>query len=317
MKVSVIVPIYNAEKTLERILNSLMSQTLKDFEVLMINDGSNDSSGIICESYAKKDSRFKAIHKVNGGVSSARQIGIERATGEYIIHADSDDWVEQTMLEELYNEAINKKADIVICDYFVNYKNGQHYVNQKPENLNQQNIQNELFGKLHGSCCNKLVKRKCIEDYNIKFIQDVNYCEDLLFWLEILNYPLKISYLNKAFYHYYYDIDNKSIMGNYNMSFFNTSCKVVELINNILPNEIRDINVRKFKISIKCGAFEHPIFTSKQYYNIYPEVNKYLWSDCKTSLVNKALIFLSYHGFYHLSTWLYSKKNKLKGRTAR
>lgn len=317
MKVSVIVPIYNAEKTLERILNSLMSQTLKDFEVLMINDGSNDSSGIICESYAKKDSRFKAIHKVNGGVSSARQIGIERATGEYIIHADSDDWVEQTMLEELYNEAINKKADIVICDYFVNYKNGQHYINQKPENLNRQNIQNELFGKLHGSCCNKLVKRKCIVDYNIKFTQGINYCEDLLFWLEILNYPLEISYLNKAFYHYYYDIDNKSIMGNYNMSFFNTSCKVVELINNILPKEIRDINVRKFKISIKCGAFEHPIFTSKQYYNIYPEVNKYLWSDCKTSLVNKALIFLSYHGFYNLSTWLYSKKNKLKGRSTR
>ena len=124
MKVSVILPVYNAATTITRMLDSLRDQTLVDFEVLMIDDGSTDNSGAILDEYAQKDNRFRVVHKKNEGVSAARQTGVELAQGEYVIHADSDDWVDQTMLEELYAKAENDDADVVICDFFSNTDTG-------------------------------------------------------------------------------------------------------------------------------------------------------------------------------------------------
>ena len=115
-KISIIVPIYKAESTLLRCLDSLKTQTFADFEVLMVDDGSPDRCGEMIDEYAAKDVRFKAYHKSNGGVSSARQFGIDHAVGEYTIHADPDDWVEPTMLEALYGKAKEEDADMVICE---------------------------------------------------------------------------------------------------------------------------------------------------------------------------------------------------------
>ena len=103
-KISVIVPVYKAEAYLHRCVDSLLAQTFQDFEVLLVDDGSPDRSGEICDEYARKDSRVRVFHKENGGVSSARQYGMDHAQGEYTIHADPDDWVEPTMLEELYRK---------------------------------------------------------------------------------------------------------------------------------------------------------------------------------------------------------------------
>ena len=94
-------------------------QTWSHFEVLLINDGSTDESGVICEEYADKDHRFKVIHKQNEGVSAARQTGIEAASGIYVIHADADDWVESEMLQDLYAKAVSTHADVIFCDYYV------------------------------------------------------------------------------------------------------------------------------------------------------------------------------------------------------
>ena len=103
--ISIIIPVYKAEGHLHRCVDSILAQSFTDFELLLVDDGSPDGSGKICDEYAAKDSRVKVLHKQNGGVSSARQTGIENATGEYTIHADPDDWIEPTMLEELYNKA--------------------------------------------------------------------------------------------------------------------------------------------------------------------------------------------------------------------
>ena len=119
-KVSVIIPIYKAEKYLQKCLNSFLKQTLQDIEILLIDDGSPDNSGRICDEYTRLDSRIKTYHKPNGGVSNARQYGLERASGEFIIHADPDDWADCEMLEELYNNAITNSTDVVICDFFIN-----------------------------------------------------------------------------------------------------------------------------------------------------------------------------------------------------
>jgi glycosyltransferase involved in cell wall biosynthesis len=97
-----------------------VNQTLGNIEIILIDDGSPDGSGAICDEYSKRDTRIKVVHKENGGLSSARNVGLELSTGEYYIVCDSDDWVETTMYEELYNKAKQEDADIVLCDYLVN-----------------------------------------------------------------------------------------------------------------------------------------------------------------------------------------------------
>lgn len=201
-KVSVIVPVYKAEKYLNRCVDSLLAQTFKDFEVLLIDDGSPDKSGEMCDEYARKDSRVRVFHKENGGVSSARQMGIDNARGEYTIHADPDDWVEPDMLEELYKKAKETGADMVICDYYVNIGNKQKYIKQQPSSLLHEDVLCQLFQQLHGSCCNKLVRLDCCRKYDVKFPLSLSKFEDLYVNASLLKNPMKVEYLGEAFYHY-------------------------------------------------------------------------------------------------------------------
>lgn len=111
-KVSVIVPVYNVEKYLNRCIDSILNQTFRDFELILVDDGSTDQSGRICDEYKEKDNRIVVIHKTNGGLSDARNYGIDRAKGEYITFIDSDDWIKERYIEVLYNNAVKFKVDI-------------------------------------------------------------------------------------------------------------------------------------------------------------------------------------------------------------
>lgn len=240
MKVSIILPVYNAVTTITRMLDSLRDQTLVDFEVLMIDDGSTDSSGSILDEYALKDNRFRVVHKKNEGVSVARQTGVELAQGEYVIHADSDDWVDQTMLEELYAKAENDDADVVICDFFSNTDTDQTLCKQRPSELKADVILRELFQQLHGSCCNKLVRRACYNKYNVRFPKGINHCEDLLFWAQLLQHTdVKVSYLPKAFYHYY--VNSNSITRHYTRSTYEMRLKYLAKLYEILKPKYKNI----------------------------------------------------------------------------
>lgn len=256
-KVSVIVPVYNAEKYLRRSLDSLKIQTLQEFEVILIDDGSKDFSSAICDEYVGSDSRFSVIHKQNEGVSAARQTGLDAAHGEYVIHVDSDDWVEPTMLEELYTKAISENADIVICDYFNNIGPKQTVCNQRPSSLEPKKILQELFQQLHGSCCNKLARRACYKQYGIQFPCGINYCEDLFTWVQLLSHEeVKVAYLNKAFYHY---CDNpESITRSYQRSQYETRCKFVHLLEKVLHSDLKStiVNKVKFDIFIEANIFD-------------------------------------------------------------
>lgn len=201
-KISVIVPVYKAEAYLHRCVDSLLAQTFRDFEILLIDDGSPDRSGEICDEYAKKDKRVRVFHKENGGVSSARQCGMDNARGEYTIHADPDDWVDPDMLQELYEKAKAEDADMVICDFYNEEKNKTTYVCQVPSSLYHETVLCDLFRKLHGSCCNKFVRRSCYECFKINFPLELSYCEDLYVNTCILAHNIKVAYLPKAFYHY-------------------------------------------------------------------------------------------------------------------
>lgn len=200
--VSVIVATYNADRYLERCLNSIASQTMTDFEVIVIDDGSTDNTGMIADSFAQKDNRFSIIHKVNGGVASARQAGIERAIGDYIIHVDSDDWVDPEMLEELVQCAIRDCADMVICDYYEISCDGERYNCQRPFPTDRLSIWGQTMNSLAGSLWNKLIKRTCYYDNSISFAEGINLEEDKLICLKILSKDISVTYLNRAYYHY-------------------------------------------------------------------------------------------------------------------
>ena len=133
-KVSIIIPVYNVQKYLRKCLDSIVNQTFKNIEIIIINDGSSDNSLNICKEYSKKDKRINIINKHNEGVSKARNTGLLYATGEYISFIDSDDWVEQNMIEELYNSITSNKADLCICNFIKENKNKRDYIKS---NINQ------------------------------------------------------------------------------------------------------------------------------------------------------------------------------------
>jgi len=124
--ISIIVPVYNAELTLVRCVDSILNQTLTDFELLLVDDGSRDDSGRICDEYVKKDKRIRVFHKENGGVSSARNLGLSKAVGKWIAFADSDDWCDPLMYETLLSAAETNGFDIQFCGFWI-VSNGKYY----------------------------------------------------------------------------------------------------------------------------------------------------------------------------------------------
>ena len=257
-KISVIVPVYKAENYLHRCVDSLLAQTFQDFEILLIDDGSPDRSGEICDEYARKDNRVRVFHKENGGVSSARQCGMDNAVGEYTIHADPDDWVEPNMLEELYKKAKEEDADMVICDYYEERKGKTLYIKQKPSSLDHETVLCELFQQLHGSCWNKLVRRACYRDFGLQFPLELSYCEDLFVNACLTSHSIKIEYLHEAFYHYdQYSNDNSLVHKDGNF-IVNQGIKLDNILKLTMPIQycsiIRPYLLYKQSLILLCDA---------------------------------------------------------------
>lgn len=198
-KVSIIVPIYNTEKYLKKCLDSLVNQTLDDIEIILINDGSTDNSQNIIDEYSSIYlNKIKSFTKENGGQASARNLGITKATGQYIGFVDSDDWIELNMYEELYNKAIKDNLDIVCCNLFL-IMNG---VKQKcaerliyPNNITKNYIINEC------DPCNKIIKKDLLLNNNIVFLENRIY-EDLAMIPTLALYTNRIGYIDYYLYNY-------------------------------------------------------------------------------------------------------------------
>ncbi|GGK06992.1 glycosyltransferase family 2 protein [Parabacteroides faecis] len=300
-KVSVIVPVYKAEAYLYRCVDSLLVQTFTNFEILLIDDGSPDRSGEICDEYARKDTRVRVFHKENGGVSSARQCGLDNAVGEYTIHADPDDWVEPDMLEELYIKAIESGADMLICDFFVNAGNKQIYCNQKPTVLDHERVMCELFQHLHGSCCNKLIKRACYNIYNVKFPENFSFCEDLYTNVSLLKNNIKIAYISNAYYHYVQDINLNSIVKTYSIHDFEYCKMLLKKFSKLTSGtSCFDLCVCNMSYLIVSRAFKANIFTSVEFKNKCGKYRKNMLAyECRNSLFMYALN-LSCIGYYKI-----------------
>lgn len=298
MKISIIVPVYNAELYLQRCLDSILSQSFTDFEVILVDDGSSDKSGGICDEYAQRDSRIRVFHKENGGVASARQMGMDEAKGEYVIHTDPDDWVEPKMIEMLYNEAKAKEADVVICDFYINRPQKVYRVKQKPTNLDHLVVLSELFQQLHGSCCNKLIKRTCFEEYGVSFPPGVSYCEDLSFWVCLLKNPIKVAYLPEAFYHYVQH--EESIVHSYMNKEEDDGWKLMVL----LDKELKRYPVIRKKAQARTAfvvvedAYRYGKFNCFSFFLRYAKYVPFLMRHKGTSLRNRLFYAGACLGFY-------------------
>lgn len=165
--ISVIVPVYNVEDLLSKCVDSILDQSFKDFELLLIDDGSKDKSGYICEEYAKKDPRISVYHKKNGGLSSARNYGVERALGNYITFIDSDDFIDKSMLEILYNNMIDNNVDLSITGVRDIY-NGKSFIDADREKMllnSEETLKLMLMGKkINVYAVSKLYKRSIFEE---------------------------------------------------------------------------------------------------------------------------------------------------------
>ena len=192
-KVSVIIPVYNVENYLRKCLNSLVNQTLKDIEIIVVNDGTLDNSQEIIDEYVKKyPKKVVSIIQENGGQGAARNTGLLHAKGEYIGYVDSDDYVEENMYEELYKKAKEEDSDIVIC--------GNNVVKENYEFLSKEDVDKEfLLGKM--AVWNKIYKKNIIVDNKIQFRSKVWY-EDLDFTMKVYFSSKKISYVDKPLYNY-------------------------------------------------------------------------------------------------------------------
>jgi glycosyltransferase involved in cell wall biosynthesis len=277
-KISVIVPVYNTEQYLHKCIESILSQSFTDFEVLLINDGSTDKSGELCDEYANKDTRIRVFHKENRGVSSARNTGLDNAKGEFSIHIDSDDWIEEYMLEKLYKHIINNNSAMVICDYYYHFPNSQLpllHIQQPTSLLSEDIICDILRENLHGSNCNKLVKHFLYKEHNISFPENINYFEDMFVTIKLLLNIQKISYLPEALYHYRYN--GKSISHNLTKSLFLEKFRVIESIENIiLGNTKMEESLLYLKLQTKKRMFDSKLYTAKEIKMTYPECNKFI-----------------------------------------
>lgn len=267
-KISVIVPVYNVEQYLPRCIDSIIAQTFTDFELLLIDDGSNDNSGKICDMYAEKDKRIRVFHKKNGGVASARQTGIDNADGLFSIHVDSDDWISPTMLYEMYKKIVKDEADILISDFYVESIKGSFYKKQRTTSKNSTEILIDILrNKLFGSLWNKLIRHSLYKKYNIRFIKGVNYCEDVLVLSQLLLNDLKISFLHQGFYHY----DNRcinSITRNYTNQTYLMRKKYVSELEKILPKP-NNVIINNVAFQVKLEAFIHNKLPKNDFYYYY------------------------------------------------
>jgi len=237
--VSVIVPIYNAEKYLRTTLNCIINQTLKNIEIILVNDGSKDKSLDICLEYAEKDKRVKVVDKKNNGVSSTRNKGIENAVGEYITFVDSDDIIKEDMYLTMYEIVKKYDADMVDCSYRTITRSGKNeiiYRHKHPKNVlldkeyilkyvipSLVGVENNLNLFIFSSVWNKLYKTGKIKENNIKFYEDRIKYEDRIFTVEFLEKANNIICVEDCFYSYIQSSD--SLMSRYNYDEFNIVMK--------------------------------------------------------------------------------------------
>ena len=275
-KVSIIVPVYNCESSIERCLRSILTQTYQDIEVIAVDDGSKDKSGKICDKLAKEDDRLIVIHQENSGVSKTRNKALKLATGKYIQFVDSDDYLADYATKSLVDAANKNGADLVIADFYRVIKNRistkGKIKSKKVFSLQEyaDHMIKDPADFYYGVLWNKLYKRSIIEKYHLAMLEDINWCEDFLFNLEYVKYCKVFFAIQIPIYYYF---KNENSLSNNKM----TAEKVVAM---------------KHQTFDEFNKFYQQVLSEEEYQSYRPLIYRYLVEYAKdggTNLFNVAL----------------------------
>ncbi len=275
-KVSIIVPVYNCESSIERCLRSILTQTYQDIEVIAVDDGSKDKSGKICDKLAKEDDRLIVIHQENSGVSKTRNKALKLASGKYIQFVDSDDYLADYATKSLVDAANKNGADLVIADFYRVIKNRistkGKIKSKKVFSLQEyaDHMIKDPADFYYGVLWNKLYKRSIIEKYHLSMLEDINWCEDFLFNLEYVKYCKVFFAIQIPIYYYF---KNENSLSNNKM----TAEKVVAM---------------KHQTFDEFNKFYQQVLSEEEYQSYRPLIYRYLVEYAKdggTNLFNVAL----------------------------
>ncbi len=317
-KISVIIPVYNVANYIERCARSLFEQTLDDMEFIFVDDASSDDSVQILQEtlshYSQRKSQVHIIHhSSNQGQSTTRDSGLQVARGDFIAYCDSDDYVTSNMYKSLYEKAIKEKADIVYCDFFMEYSSHNEYYKTLNKNEDKIVFLKKYLSQNWNVLWNMIISRELLLAYNLQSPQGITYCEDFYLTVRILFYANKIAKINDALY-YYNRANNSSIMHKLSeknaLDERNTYLDTIEFFakNGVLTNYQREMSWRilKNKQDLVLNPHQH-----YEFMNIYPESHKYIMS-CPVSFCNRKIKcfmwMLTHHLHWPLLGILYLRK---------
>lgn len=274
--VSIIVPVYNLKKYLSRCIESILLQSYKNYECILVDDGSVDGSSEICDIYAKKDSRIKVIHKENGGVSNARNVGIEMSIGKYVCFIDGDDWVDKTLLDKavLLIEKMHSQIIGWGMRVYDGYSFVSDYYSEQPVFLYKEE---KIFPEWFNSPCTKMYLRSLIIDNKIRFPEGISLAEDLCFNYQCYSYVNEIPQIQETLYNYFSKRPDSAVQS-ISMEKIKQEIKSIGILSDFFKNEQRDIFISslvereknaKTKFFYKALSYEDV----KEFYGVFPEIS--------------------------------------------
>ena len=313
--ISVIVPVYNAEKYLHRCIDSILAQTFTDFELLLVDDGAKDRSGEICDEYAAKDSRVSVFHKENGGVSSARNLGLDKAQGEWIIFIDSDDWIADGMFKSMYEKATSEKADLVYCDLRMLFNDHAEVLHIAKYDTDRTKMLDNFIKSTFGTAVGMLAKKNLYESNEIRYPIEVKFCEDFYVAIRLMLYSEKICYIPTTYYYY-----NRQNEASASHSFSHRDSDGVQWV----FMDTIDLFQREGKYNEYSEALSWRLLKSKQdlvlnentydkFLSMHPDSHRYIWSCPYINVKIKIMMWaLSYNLKFIAELFLLARKIKMK-----
>ena len=274
--ISIIVPVYKAEAYLRRCVESVILQTFTNWELLLIDDGSPDNSGEMCDEIKNNNLglNIKVFHQPNGGVASARETAMQHAIGEYSIHIDPDDWIDICTLDVLYRKAKEIDADIVVCDFLLEYGSRIEYLCQKVDS--PELFLKQLFSQeRHGSLCNKLIRTELYKRYNLHFPKEIICWEDLYICCNILLFhPCKVAYVPQAFYHYDCFSNPNSLVKKASIKTLEGMKFFCQYFDNRLPENCKSW-LNETKGLVLATAYRCHLLSPEEIRGLFPEINSW------------------------------------------
>ena len=290
-KISVIVPVYKVEKTLDKCVESIIGQTYKNLEIILVDDGSPDNCPAMCDGWAEKDSRIRVIHKENGGVSSARNAALDIATGDYIGFVDSDDWIETEMYSSLIRKISESGKNIALCSYYAVEISGERYecrcVADKEVLDKDDYFRFIVLGGYGGYIWNRLYDADILKE--VRFDEDIWYSEDLLFNFKAAQKSGGAVVLDSAEYNYFQKRVKKQSWVMDDHSFDSMKAFEIMLSYKEIPEDIYDCCLRGYA----AAAFTllSGVLTNEKYFHRYDEVRSAILNFKKRILLQSKYPF--------------------------